>query len=249
MPLARNLFDLTASLTNRRGLLLASAGAIATGAILGGVSGYRSDPQADLDERMERAANGSLGYAVLAGAAVPGLAMLSVAAPTLGTLAGKAVSGGFRRVSSYLREAYWSSLQEKSFSKAFFGRAPIAAGAGGVLGAVIGSQVAEDSGKGAFIGGAAGMGIGLAVRSGMRGSRAWKLLSKVPGGKSAALVLGAAAVGFGARALTSQPDYESSASAVSDEMGGYTYQSGTRDRLDRLSATGDMVFGLHNLRH
>jgi hypothetical protein len=58
------------------------------------------------------------------------------------------------------------------------------------------------------------------------------------------------AVGVGAIAYTSRSNPQPTASASRDEYGNTSYnQQSVKERMGLLGATGDMVFGLNNIRH
>lgn len=120
---------------------------------------------------------------------------------------------------------------------------------GGLIGAALGAHFSDDPGKGAALGAGIGIAAGVAARGAVRAGKAWNAIGKP--GQIAALVLGTAGIVGGAKAIMGNRPAET-ADPVSDEdgSGGYTVpNSGLRQRLATLNATGDLVFGMHRGRH
>lgn len=79
------------------------------------------------------------------------------------------------------------------------------------------------------------LGIGAGIPKGMRGPVA---------------ALAMLALGVGAVAYSSRSNPETAAYASRDDYGETQYKdTSVRDRMSMLNASGNMVFGLHNLRH
>ena len=113
------------------------------------------------------------------------------------------------------------------------------AGIGTGLGAAIGAALDKDDPEaGAKRGAVIGGGAGLAAAVGLRGSRIWKGI----GLAGHAGVIGMLSVGaFGAASILSRKRYASMDQAAPED-------NGLRDRMNSMSASGDLVLGLHNSR-
>lgn len=138
-----------------------------------------------------------------------------------------------------------------------FGTFPAFALAGAATGVATGHGL-----KGAALGAAAGIGL-----RGVGGAGEWwTRLGKIPGARTAT-VLSASTAGVIAAGM-GKSDPEFTAEAYPDPTGGSeyyaaqsaensglnsslfsAYDSGIRDRMNRMSASGNMVFGLHGGRH
>lgn len=123
-------------------------------------------------------------------------------------------------------------------------RPAISGGLGAITGAVIGSHISDDPNKGAVTGGAVGLGLGIAAGRVSNASRTWSKWGSVSRGGT---VLAASAVIGGALALMSGNDGPADV-ASPDDYGQPPAQSGVRDRMSRVNASGDLVFGLHRSR-
>jgi hypothetical protein len=122
-------------------------------------------------------------------------------------------------------------------------RPTVSGGLGAVVGGVIGSQVSDDPAKGAVIGSVAGTAAGLAINRGVKASKVW---SKFGSTSRVGIILSASAIIGGALKLVngSQPDV---VDRPQPEDNGYR-GSGIQGRMDRMGASGDLVFGLHRAR-
>jgi hypothetical protein len=131
--------------------------------------------------------------------------------------------------------------------------------AGMLVGAAVASGRGEDPIAGAMTGGLAAGGLGL----GYHGFQVYNKLGKYGGwkhgfaGKVPRAAMGAGMVGsaFALGMSTNQPEYKEEARAV-PTYNGYepetiqmNYQSGAGRRSMEMGATGDLVFGLQNMRH
>jgi len=112
-------------------------------------------------------------------------------------------------------------------------------GAGAGIGALIGSSLSPDNpGRGAVIGGAVGAGAGLAASTAIRASRVWNKFGFL--GKAGAI--GALTAGaFGATTILGRSKYGQVDQANPEDYG-------MQARMNAMSASGDIVLGLHNRR-
>jgi hypothetical protein len=112
-------------------------------------------------------------------------------------------------------------------------------GLGAAVGAAIGAHAdREHPGRGAAAGGVIGGGAGLAVSTGLRASRLWKNIGPIGRG---GLVAGLSTLAFAGAAYAGRPRYGSMDMAQRED-------NGLRNRMNSMSATGDVVLGLHNGR-
>lgn len=124
-------------------------------------------------------------------------------------------------------------------------RPGVSGGLGAVVGGLIGSQVSDDPAKGAVVGAAVGTGAGIAIGRAAKASQTW---GKWGTSRRGGTILAASAVIGGALHLMSSHD-EENVDRAEPENGGYSDPtSNVRDRLNRIGAHGDLVFGLHNKR-
>lgn len=131
--------------------------------------------------------------------------------------------------------------------------------AGMVIGAAVASSRGGDPISGAMTGGLAAAGLGV----GYHGYQIYNKFGKYGGlkhgfvGKVPRAAMGAGLVGsaFALGMATNQPEYKEEARAIPTyegyepqtmQMG---YQSGAGRRSMEMGATGDLVFGLQNMRH
>jgi hypothetical protein len=140
-----------------------------------------------------------------------------------------------------------SNTKSIEFNKSLLTKTPIMAGAGALIGGVIGSQVDKDNpAVGTAVGAGAGAGVGVLSKSALAGTKLWEKLGPI--GRGASIIgasLGVAAV------ATSMKDknYKSMDTAESDGMGSYNLApSGVKNRLNTMNANGNIVFGLNNKR-
>ena len=118
-------------------------------------------------------------------------------------------------------------------------RKGLAIGVGAAVGAALGHSLdKKDPGKGAEVGAVLGGGAALAVSTGLQAGRVWNKIGTA--GRLGVLGLGSA-LAFGITAAASRPKYAQLDQAQRED-------SGVRDRMDTIGASGDLVFGLHNSR-
>ncbi len=112
-------------------------------------------------------------------------------------------------------------------------------GLGAAVGAAIGANIdKEHPGKGAAIGAGVGAGAGLAISTGLRASRLWKNIGPI--GRTG-LVASLSTLAFAGAAYANRPKYGSMDRAAPEDYG-------LSRRMNAMSATGDIVLGLHNSR-
>lgn len=171
--------------------------------------------------------------------------------------AARPLAKGSWKVGSFATKEYFASKAARFSSLRAASVKPIAAGfhaygsrlAFSGIGAVIGASVDRDHpGRGAMYGAAAGFG----VRSLMHGASAYKALGRIPGGKWAAIA-GMSALAFGLGTSMNQSG-EQAAASYNPVTGHDDYDpsevpdSGIRERLKNMNATGDIVLGAHGVR-
>ena len=122
-------------------------------------------------------------------------------------------------------------------------RPTISGGLGAVVGGVIGSQISDDPAKGAVVGTVAGAAAGLAINRGVKASKVWSKFGPV--GKVGLILSASALIGGALKVVNgSEPDV---VDRPQPEDNGYG-RSGIQGRMDRMGASGDLVFGLHRAR-
>jgi hypothetical protein len=183
-----------------------------------------------------------------------GMAMAGVAAGGLATAAfqqrkalsktvqalGAGVAAGSGR---YIKDIARDVSAQKSWTGKVLGRGSVAIAGGALVGSLVTGYNEDDPGKGALVGAA----VGAAAYAANKGRRVWNAASKIPGGKSALILAGGAAIAIGGRAMA--PDEEPSMEGVATRDAGGGYETNTvHDRMNTINATGDLVFGLHNRR-
>lgn len=218
------------------------------GATIGAASGFAPKADDEFTDPYRRAGTRALGLG-LAGAA-GGLLLGGNYARIPG-----AAAWGFKKAAGVVESASASvSARAAAFEAAgstkvgatasAFARSPFfmtAAGAG--VGAIIGAHY-DRPGAGAAI----GAGVGLGTVAALKSTR----VLKTPAGRIGTILTLSAALLYGGEAMKA-----SSAETVTfgrpDGMGGYTYSStpegNVRQRINAMNASGDVVLGLHNLRH
>lgn len=221
----------------RRPVLTAGLGA---SVLAGGYSGYRSykDPDnagMDMSDHVGKAVSTAGGVAAYSagGLMIAGMASTAAVSPTGRAVLGRTFAGGASGAASMLARPS--------------GYVPLA---GGLIGAALGAHFdEEDPQKGALIGAGAGIAAGVVGRGAVRGFRAWKAIGPV--GRAAALV--GASVGVlaaGKAMMPAAPEEVATATREDDGSGSYVVpDSGLRQRLASMNATGDLAFGLNRLRH
>ena len=147
-----------------------------------------------------------------------------------------------KRVGSYAKDVM-KEIRTPGGWKTALQRPGVSGGIGAVIGGLIGSQVSDDPGKGAAIGSVMGAGAGIAIGRVAKASAVW---NKLGGVSRTGSILAASAVIGGALKLMSGPEPEV-VDRPAPEDNGYG-SSGVRDRMGRIGASGDLVFGLHNSR-
>jgi len=204
--------------------------------------------------RVGRSESSDPGYAVMRSG---GMAVAGVAAGGLTTVAfqqrkalsktvqalGAGVGAGSGR---YIKDIARDVSAQKSWAGKVLGRGSVAIAGGALVGGLVTGYNEDDPGKGALV----GAGVGAVAYAANKGKRIWNAASKIPGGRSALILAGGAAIAIGGRAMS--PDAEPSMEGVAtrDAVGGYETEVVTtvRDRMNTINATGDLVFGLHNRR-
>ena len=119
----------------------------------------------------------------------------------------------------------------------------VSGGLGAIVGGFIGSQVSDDSTKGAAIGATMGAGAGIALGRAVKASQVWSKLGPIT--RTGGILALSAAVGVAIKTLSpSQPEVLDRAEPEDNSY----RSSGIQDRMRRIGASGDLVFGLHNSR-
>lgn len=145
---------------------------------------------------------------------------------------------------------------ELFIGRKIFGLKPLAAHALGA--AALGGLGAIADDKDRLQGAAIGAGIGIL---GVSGSKLYSnygksIFKKLPA-KESLLAVGASVAALGVGSVMSQPTYQKAGIATSSQDG-ETYDRQTQyenyryslsDRTASMNVSGDLVFGLHNLRH
>ena len=155
---------------------------------------------------------------------------------------GAAGKGLYSGANHYITGSMGDVAKQKTFAGKVFGRGAVSIGAGALVGGLITAYSEDDPGKGMKYGAAAGAAAFLAYK----GKRVWDVAGKIPGGKSALIIAGAAAIAVGGRAMT--PDAEPEMEGVAERSYGDYETHTVRERMDMMNASGDIVFGLHNRR-
>jgi hypothetical protein len=161
-----------------------------------------------------------------------------------GRMVGPATQGAYEHTMQGVEGRMTSLYRSHGSTLAF-------AGVGAGVGAIIGGAVSKgDRTQGAAKGAAIGAGVGVVAKG--VAAAALKYSSLSAGGKKAGglagLVLASAAIYGGVRAATRAP--EPSTYGETDAAGQTQYSdTSVADRARMMNASGDMVFGLHNMRH
>jgi hypothetical protein len=122
-------------------------------------------------------------------------------------------------------------------------RPGVSGGLGAIVGGIIGSQVSDDSTKGAAFGATMGAGAGIALGRAVKASQVWSKLGPIT--RTGGILALSAAVGVAIKTLSpSQPEVLDRAEPEDNSY----RSSGIQDRMRRIGASGDLVFGLHNSR-
>lgn len=127
--------------------------------------------------------------------------------------------------------------------KSVLTRPVVSGGIGALLGAYVGSKVSDDSGHSAAVGAVVGAGAGVAAGRLAKASSVWSKWGK---STRAGSILAASVALGGALKLMSAPEYETEDVEQSNDQA--PANSGIRDRMSRIGANGDLVFGLHRSR-
>jgi hypothetical protein len=217
---------------------LIGGGILAAGAF----TGYRSfENNPDEEQRYSRAASeGASGALAATGV---------IGAGYLATVGIKRKANGIGSKQITLPKAFNSAEPITKASLKAFATKPLVMGGGlAAVGGLIGSQVDPDHpGQGAAIGAAGGGVTGVALSYGMKGKSLWKKIGPIGRGGA---ILGLA-LGVGAIARTyREPQYERSDKEVTDGYGDYfsVSDSGVKERLNTMNASGDVVLGLNRRR-
>lgn len=193
-----------------------------------GRDGYGKLPKGMFGPERRVPINESVGYGAAKG--VKGI-------PNLGRRTANSVGSYFQGVAQELRTpGGWKTALQ---------RPGISGGLGALVGGAIGSQVSDDPTKGAVVGAAVGAGAGVAIGRAAKASQAWGKWGSLRRGGS--IVAASIALG-GALKILSGSDPEAADRATPEDNGYSNVDSGIRDRMSRIGAQGDLVFGLHNKR-
>lgn len=218
---------------------LVGAGALGVGGFVG-VNSYNKSTEEDSSDRLASAAGVGTSTAIY-GAGAAGGAALIVGAPI--AHAAKNVN-----VASILNKPVAMPNITAAGAKKFATSALGMGGAGALIGGAVGSQFNEENpNTGAAIGAAGGAVTGVVASTAMKGMNLWKNIGSV--GRGGAIIGGALAIVAGSKAL-SPAQYQSESVSESDDAGSYsnTASSGVKSRLNKMNASGDMVFGLNSRR-
>ena len=161
---------------------------------------------------------------------------------SVGYGAAKFGRGRVRSAGSYAKTVM-NELKTPGGWKSTLLRPTISGGLGAVVGGVIGSQISDDPAKGAVVGTVAGAAAGLAINRGVKASKVWSKFGPV--GKVGLILSASALIGGSLKVVNgSEPDV---VDRPQPEDNGYG-RSGIQGRMDRMGASGDLVFGLHRAR-
>jgi len=240
-------------------------GAAGASALAGMYTGIRTAPDGSgTEERVDRGAGVAGTFAFLgAGAAAVGYAASGHIKPSFGKAASglkknlsyrnlkykqyraQATRQAARGVPVEQLEGKMTSLYRSHGSTLAF------AGVGAGVGAAIGAATSKgDRVNGAAKGAAIGAGVGVLAKAATAAAFKYSHISPVGRtvGGLAGLALTTAALYGGVRAATRAP--ESSTYGETDAAGQTQYSdTSVADRARMMNASGDMVFGLHNMRH
>lgn len=123
-------------------------------------------------------------------------------------------------------------------------RPSISGGIGALVGGYVGHRTTDGSTAGTVAGAAVGTGVGIAAGRAFKASAVW---GKWGGGtRLGAIVATSAVIGGAIKVLHGNGDPEQSDRATPEDNG-YT-DSGVKDRMGRIGADGNLVFGLHRSR-
>ena len=220
MPGIYDLFSKTAALAERIPLGNRLAAGAAAGMVYQGLYG---DQDLSIGER--------LGKGVFIGAASGGLV-------GLGIRAAGSVTSGATRIGKSVVASKIAEVQARGLVALTRPGTLMIAGAG--VGAAIGGPT----------GAAVGAGIGLGVRPIKSLWSGYEALGRIPGGQTGALIAAstlpiAAGAAFGLRS----PETEAAAMPGPLGMDYEPIQTGMRDRMIAMNASGDIVMGLNGRRH
>jgi hypothetical protein len=208
-----------------------------------GTAGQKADAGATAARKYAirgAAAVGGLGVAAAVSAKLDGYSGNFTESAAYG--AGKFARGRVKSAGSYARGVV-NEMRSPGGWKTALTRPGVSGSIGAVVGGVIGSKVSDDPATGAVVGSVVGAGAGIAIGQGVKASRAWAKFNSL--GK-AGVILGASAIIGGALKVVngSEPDI---VDRPQPEDNGYR-NSGVQDRMQRMNASGDLVFGLHRQR-
>ena len=204
-------------------------------------------------QKADAGATAARKYAIRGAAAVGGLAVASAVSAKLDGYggnftesvaygAGKFGRGRVKSAGSYARSVV-NEMRTPGGWKTALTRPGVSGGIGAIVGGVIGSQVSDDPDKGAVVGAVAGSAAGIAVGQGVKASRVWSKFNSV--GKAGVILSASAIIGGALKVINgSEPEV---VDRPQREDVGYG-SSGVQDRMQRMNASGDLVFGLHRQR-
>jgi hypothetical protein len=217
-----------------------------------GTIGERTD--AGLTSALQYGAVGAIGFAGVVGAAATAGAFRAGWEGYKGPLPGAIGYGAARNAKDLFSrgaagaKSYGQGLADEWKSLAgwrkvqILERPMLSGGLGAVVGGLIGSKVSDDSTKGAVVGASLGAGAGIAIGRVARGSRVWG--SWNPAARTGVIMASSIALGGVLRMFAGGDE---PADRAVPEDNGYS-DAGVRDRMARVGAQGDLVFGLHNGR-
>jgi hypothetical protein len=123
-------------------------------------------------------------------------------------------------------------------------RPSISGGLGALVGGYVGHRTTDGSTAGTVVAAAVGTGVGIAAGRAFKASEVW---GKWGGGtRLGAIVAASAVIGGAIKVLHGNGDPERVDRAAPEDNG--FSDSGVRDRMGRIGAGGDLVFGLHKAR-
>lgn len=195
--------------------------------------------------RSDEAATSALTYGTVGMVAAGGVA---VAATHFGParLAESAAKGGIA-VSSGVQnygKGLVTELKSPGGWKTALRRPSISGGIGALVGAYVGNRESDGSTAGTVTGAVVGTGVGVAANRAFKASQVW---GKWNGATRLGSILAASAVIGGAIKLAHGNGDPERLDRAEPEDTGYS-DTGVRDRMSRIGAAGDLVFGLHRQR-
>ena len=210
-------------------------------------------PAKDNDQRASHIAQG-FGLAVGARVALGvGLPYKKEIGDFLGRRLKSQLAGISESKAAYTKMVAGGEKIPAALAKTFGRNTFLMGGIGSAIGAAIGSQY-DETGTGAVIGGLGGTVLAQSIRA----TGAYEKMGKIPGGR----LLGVAALSgllYNTIKRHQAPEVEETSYAERDNAGeGYHYSSspvvevnntGLTERMARMNANGDLLFGLRQNRH